>query len=109
MAQSSLLYIGIAGTVLALDRATGKEVWRTELKGSDFVNVVQHDGDLFATAKGELFCLDPSNGKVRWKNQLKGMGRGLITIAGAGQQTVLSQEKRRRDQEAASAAAAASA
>jgi outer membrane protein assembly factor BamB len=108
MAQSSLLYIGIAGTALALDRATGKEVWRTELKGSDFVNVVQHDGDLFATAKGELFCLDASNGKVRWKNQLKGMGRGLITIAGAGQQTVvLSQEKRRRDQEAASAAASA--
>jgi outer membrane protein assembly factor BamB len=106
MAQRSLLFIGIAGTVLALDRATGEEVWRTELKGSDFVNVVQHDGDLFATAKGELFCLEASTGKVRWRNQLKGMGRGLITIAGAsGQQTVLSQEKRRRDQEAAAASA----
>ena len=27
------LGIGIKGTVLALDRATGNEVWRTELKG----------------------------------------------------------------------------
>jgi hypothetical protein len=39
MAQSSLIYIGIAGTVVALDRATRTEVWRSDLKGNDFVNV----------------------------------------------------------------------
>ena len=39
MAQSSLIYIGIAGTVVALDRTTGTEVWRSDLKGNDFVNV----------------------------------------------------------------------
>jgi outer membrane protein assembly factor BamB len=104
MAQRSLLFIGVGGAALALDRATGEEVWRTELKGSDFVSVVQSEKDLLATAKGELFCLDAATGKIRWKNQLKGMGRGLISIATSdGQQPVLAQEQRRRDQEAASA------
>jgi outer membrane protein assembly factor BamB len=38
------IYIGIRGTVVALDRASGAEIWRADLKGSDFVNVVL-DGD----------------------------------------------------------------
>jgi outer membrane protein assembly factor BamB len=90
-----------------LDRATGEEVWRTELKGSDFVNVVQNEADLFATAKGELFCLDAAPGKVRWRNQLKGMGRGLISIAASGgQQIVLAREPMHREEEAAAVSAA---
>ena len=40
MAQTSLIFIGIAGTVVALDRSTGQELWRTNLKGCDFTNVV---------------------------------------------------------------------
>lgn len=101
--QSSVIIIGIGGNVVALDRATGQEVWRTRLKG-DFVNVAFLDGDLFATASGELFSLDAATGKVRWQNPLKGLGRGLVTIAapGGGQAVVLS-EKKQRD-EAASAA-----
>jgi outer membrane protein assembly factor BamB len=104
----SLVYIGIAGHVIALDRSTGEEVWRSYLKGSDFVNVAVVDGSIYATSKGELFCLDPANGRVRWQNQLKGLGRGLVTIAGSdGQQTILMREKQRRDEEAAAASAAA--
>ena len=102
MPQPSMLYIGICGSVLALDRASGEELWRTDLKGADFVNVVFHEGDLFATAKGVLFCLDPATGNIRWKNSLKGLGHGLITIAApTGQQTVLAREKRKRDDDAA--------
>ena len=97
MAQSSLIYIGIAGT-----GATGTEVWRSELKGNDFVNVSLQDGDLFATAKGELFCLDPSTGNIRWQNPLKGLGWGFITIAtSGGQQAVVMGEKNQRDAAAA--------
>jgi glucose dehydrogenase len=104
MAQSNLFFIGIAGTVLALDRATGEDVWRTELKGSDFVNVALQDGDLLATAKGELFCLDAATGQIRWRNKLKGMGTGLISIATTAGQTVLAREKKKRDDASASAA-----
>ena len=51
MAQTGLIFIGIAGNVVALDHATGQEMWRTRLKG-DFVNVVLQDGDLYATTSG---------------------------------------------------------
>lgn len=106
MAQKGLVYVGISGTVVALDRGTGQEIWRTELKGSDFVNVALQDADLYATAKGELFCLDPASGKIRWQNSLKGLGRGLITIATpGGQQSVVMREKQQRDEAAAAAAA----
>jgi outer membrane protein assembly factor BamB len=104
MTQTGLIFIGIAGTVVAFDRSTGQERWRSDLKGSDFTNVVLQDGDLFATTRGELFCLDPATGVIRWQNPLKGLGRGLVTIATPGsQQTVLMREKRQRDDMAAAA------
>jgi outer membrane protein assembly factor BamB len=86
MAQSSTIFVGIAGRVVALDRATGTELWRSELKGRDFVNVVQLDGDLYAATKGELFSLNPADGSIRWRNGLKGLGWGLISIASADSQ-----------------------
>jgi outer membrane protein assembly factor BamB len=110
MAQNSLVFIGIAGTVVALDRATGAEVWRTALKGTDFVNVALQDGDLYAAARGELFRLDPTTGNIRWQNPLKGLGRGLVTIATAnGQQTVVMREKKKRDEAEAAAGASGAA
>ena len=103
MAQSGTIFIGIAGTVVALDRTIGGEVWRCELKGRDFVNVTVQDGDLYASAEGELFCLDSSTGNIRWRNPLKGLGWGLITIASSySRQSIVMQEKRQRDQSAAS-------
>jgi outer membrane protein assembly factor BamB len=102
MAQSGTIFIGIAGTVVALDGTTGGEVWRCELKGRDFVNVVVQDGDLYASAAGELFCLDSSTGNIRWRNPLKGLGWGLITIASSdSRQSVVMHEKQQRDENAA--------
>ena len=110
MATKNLLYIGIKGTALALDRATGQEVWRAELKGSDFVNVVLDGDELYAATKGELFRLDPGSGAVVWRNAMPGLGWGLVTIGtSANQQAVSMGEKKRRDQQAAAAAAAAGA
>jgi outer membrane protein assembly factor BamB len=99
------IYLGIRGYVLAVDRATGQELWRTRLKGSDFVNVVLDGGALFATARGELYRVDPVTGSILWTNRLAGLGRGLITLAGAGQ-AVSAAEKQRLDAAAAAASAA---
>jgi outer membrane protein assembly factor BamB len=113
MKTSDLVFIGIKGSVLALDRATGQQVWATHLKGFDFVNVIVQDGAVLASCYGEIFCLDPVTGDALWHNPLKGFGRGLATIAtehnpGDGNAPVLV-EKRRRDEAAAASAAAASA
>jgi outer membrane protein assembly factor BamB len=112
MKTAPLVFIGIKGSVVALNRATGQQVWATQLKGSDFVNVVLQEGAVLATCRGEAFCLDPFTGTVMWHNPLKGFGLGLATIAvdqspGGGNASALA-EKRRRDEQAAAAGAAAS-
>ena len=101
---SNAIYLGIKGTVVALNRATGEELWRTTLKGSDFVNVVLDGNQLYAATKGELFCLDTKTGEPRWHNNLTGMGLGLISIATtSGNQVLSAQEKLQRDAAAAAA------
>jgi len=107
MKTSELVFIGIKGSVVALNRATGQQVWATHLKGSDFVNVFVQDEAVLATCCGEIFCLDALTGNAMWHNPLKGFGTGLATIAtehnpGNGNTPVLA-EKRRRDEEAAAA------
>jgi outer membrane protein assembly factor BamB len=109
MKTSDLVFIGIKGSVVALDRASGLQVWSTHLKGSDFVNVALYGEIVLASCCGEIFCLDPFSGKALWHNPLKGFGLGLATIAtdytpGMTNAAVLAQ-KQRSDQEAASAAA----
>lgn len=97
MDTSKYLYIGVHGTVVALNRSTGEEVWRAELKGGDFVNVVLDGGGLYATTKGEIYAVNPQTGNILWHNTLPGMGLGLVTIASQG--SIASEyEKRLRDQ-----------
>jgi outer membrane protein assembly factor BamB len=111
MAHSKIIYLGVKGSVVAVNSETGVPVWSTVLKGAEFVNVVLDGNNLFATMRGEIFCLDPQGGGIRWHNPLKGYGLGLITIAGEGipQGAVLGAEKIRRDQQQAAAAASSGA
>jgi outer membrane protein assembly factor BamB len=101
---SDVVFIGMRGCVMALDRRTGFEIWRTALKSCNFVNVSLDGPDLFATTVGEIFCLDPGTGRIRWNNALRGMGYGLICIAGASTQAPIAEEYHRQ-QDSASAAA----
>jgi outer membrane protein assembly factor BamB len=108
-----LLYVGIKYSVVAIETASGTEVWRTPLKGGSFVNVIKSGNRLYAANEGELFCLDPLSGGVLWHNPLKGLGRGVVTLvgpesAGADEQQILAvaEELRRREQQRQAAAAA---
>lgn len=105
----AIVHIGIRGTALALDRATGAEVWRTPLKGAGFVNLVFDRGYLFATTKGEVFCLDPVDGQILWTNPMRGMGLGLATIAtpGASSQSIMAEFIQQQEAAAHSAGATA--
>lgn len=110
MAQSKTIYLGIKGSVLAVDATSGAALWTAHLKGSDFVNVVLDGEHLFAATHGEIFCLNPMTGQVRWHNPLKGYGWGLVSITGEGIGSspfpVFAHEKRRREEQAASNSAA---
>ena len=85
--RAGIVYVGLKAAVIALDRRTGAEVWRTPLKGgvgrsSSFVTL-QRDGDiLYAGVGGEIWGLDPKSGTVLWHNPLKGLGYGIVSILG---------------------------
>ena len=96
--NEKIVFFGIKGTALALDRTTGREIWRTELKGCDFVNMVLDGNNLFATTRGEVFCLDPATGRIRWNNPLKGLGWGLVTIATTDVSSVAAMAENQRQQ-----------
>jgi outer membrane protein assembly factor BamB len=107
MTASTLIFVGIHGSVAALEPSTGTLIWKTRLKGSDFVNVIRTENELYAATKGEVYCLDPATGQVRWNNPLRGLGLGLVCMAvpGAQPNQAAVGEKRRREQAAAAAAA----
>ena len=110
MSALNFVFLGINGSVIALDETTGNQVWATRLKGSDFVNLILNENKLYATTKGEIFCLDPGTGKILWQNPLRGMGHGLVCIAAPGSQPNLtSMIKKKKDQEDAAATAAVTA
>jgi outer membrane protein assembly factor BamB len=77
-----LVYVGLAGSVVALDRTTGAERWRTRLKRNQAV-ILASDGErLYATTMGAAFCLDPATGTLLWENPLKGLGYGIASVLG---------------------------
>ena len=104
-AIEDLIYIGIKGSVHALDRATGVTRWSTSLKGFGFVNLVRDQNILIAGTKGEIFCLDPVTGSIIWNNGLKGAGFGIATIVtgDAQQNTAAIVEEDRQEQQRKSA------
>jgi outer membrane protein assembly factor BamB len=110
MPQPRIIFLGVKGSVIALNRATGCQLWATSLVGADSVNVALDGDNLYATTRGEIFCLDSKTGDARWHNPLKSFGYGLVTIAGEGitpaNQNALMAEIVRQQQAAAAASSA---
>ena len=81
MNSNDIIFLGITSSVVALERSTGKELWRTKLKGAGGFATVLCDGrNVFAGSRGKFYCLD-LDGKLLWQNELSGLGYGLISIA----------------------------
>src|SRR5262245_8903094 len=80
------VYVGIASSVVALDKDRGEVAWSTRLrKTTALVSLLVEGGRIDAVASGEISCLDALTGEVLWHNELKGYGRGWAILGGAGQ------------------------
>ncbi|MFK8010808.1 MAG: PQQ-binding-like beta-propeller repeat protein [Marinicellaceae bacterium] len=77
----SHLYLGIKGSVVCIEKSSGKELWSTKLKSMHITNIICLSGQIFAYTKGHLFCIDKDFGKIIWENSLPGYGYGPCIFA----------------------------
>ena len=110
MSASDRVFVGIKGSVLALNRADGSILWQTKLKGIDYVALVSEGEEVFGIVYGEVFCLDASTGAIKWHNPLRGWGTSLASLLIPGGQNDtqgnLNAKVRRREEEERARAAA---
>ncbi len=106
MANPELAFVGIRGSVVALDKISGSRAWETKLKGAGFVTLLVDDGRVLAGAQGEIFCLDAATGEILWHDGLKGYGLGLVSLATKYGNSDLSAMAAEQTQQEASSAAA---
>jgi hypothetical protein len=78
-----LLFVGTHGHVVAVNKFTGKETWRTSLPstGWSIVALLVEEGVLYAASKGHVFALDPASGAIFWENPLPGLGSDHSCLA----------------------------
>lgn len=106
MTIDQLVFVGLNGYALALDRDSGEIVWSNNEMKSGYVTMLLDYDRLIVSTNGYIYCLDPLTGNILWHNPLKGYGAGaptsLVSVRGQSSQTVIEQAA------AAAAAAAAS-
>ena len=110
-----LLFAGTHGWVAALEKFTGKEVWRTSLPktGWSVVTLLHEDGVLFAATGGRVFALNPATGEIAWENGMSGLGSSHFCLATTRQSPnagamPLPQIAQSQEEQAASSGAASS-
>ncbi|MBK7781967.1 MAG: PQQ-binding-like beta-propeller repeat protein [Ardenticatenia bacterium] len=83
-----LVFVGFNARIAALDRNSGKLVWRWRAsQGSGFVALHLDRDLLIASVYGYTYALDPLTGKTQWFNTLQGFGVGIPCIASASGST----------------------
>lgn len=89
IAQGRLFAMDAGANVSALEAASGRQIWRVDLRpekrrgDSSGGGVAFADGKLYAsTGYGEVMALDPANGAVLWRKKVGGPVRGAPTVVG---------------------------
>ena len=90
-----LVFVGLNGYVVALDRDSGTIVWSNNELKSGYVTLLLDGDRLIVSTNGYIFCLDPLTGRTLWHNPMSGYGFGtptaLVSVRGHGSQTVIEQ------------------
>jgi outer membrane protein assembly factor BamB len=109
MTVDQLVFVGLNGYALALNRDSGEIVWSNDQMESGPVTLLLDGDRLIASTGGYLFCLDPLTGKVLWNNPLKGYGlpapAALVSVRGQSTQLLAAQQAAAADETTAVIAA----
>ena len=79
MTVDQLIFVGLNGYALALDRDRGEIVWSNNQMHSGYVTLLLDGDRLIASTNGYIYCLDPLTGEIVWHNPLRGYGVGAPT------------------------------
>src|SRR5262245_27707581 len=79
MTIDQLIFVGLNGYAVALDRDTGEIVWSNNQLKSGYVTLLLDGDRLIVSTNGYMYCLDPLTGRIRWHNPLTGYGLGAPT------------------------------
>jgi|GEM_PF-991051 len=74
-----LIFVGLNGYALALDRDSGEIVWSNDKMRSGYVTLLLDGDRLIVSTNGYMYCLDPLTGQIQWHNPLTGYGAGTPT------------------------------
>ncbi len=75
-----LLFTGTGRTVTAIDRLTGRPVWRVKVGGvfSSSISMILLQGtELYVGRAGYVYCMEAHSGRVLWE---RGVGSGAFTL-----------------------------
>src|SRR2546423_11278850 len=105
MTVDDLVFVGLNGYALALNRETGELVWSNNNMKSGYVTLLLDGDRLIVSTNGYIYCLDPLTGEMLWNNPLRGYGMGspasLISVRGQSSQTLMQQAAAQKSAQAA--------
>jgi outer membrane protein assembly factor BamB len=111
MGIEQLIFVGLNGRVMAMDRDTGRLAWewQSPKPKRGFVTVMLDGDRLVVGLGGYLYCLDAGTGRVFWQNPLTGYGLGMFSFASVRGHSLGSEAaaQAQADEESASASASA--
>lgn len=95
MSIDNLIFVGLNGYALALDRNSGEIVWSNNDMKSGYVTLLLDGDRLIVSTNGYIYCLDPRSGQTLWSNPLRGYGVGaptaLVSVRGQSSQVLTHQ------------------
>jgi len=104
MRIDELIFVGLNGTVLAMDRQNGRAIWewQSPKPSRGFVSLMLDGDRIMAGLGGYLYCLDAATGKLLWQNPLTGYGLGICSFVSVrGQSHAFGAAQQETDDEAA--------
>jgi outer membrane protein assembly factor BamB len=105
MLVNQLIFVGLNGYAVALDRDTGEIVWSNDQLRNGYVTLMLDGDRLIVSTNGFIYCLDPCTGKTLWHNPMTGYGYGVTSLTSVrGQSHGLAQAAEQATAAAASTA-----
>jgi outer membrane protein assembly factor BamB len=94
MSIDQLIFVGLNGYAVALDRDSGEIAWSNDDMESGYVTLLLDGDRLIVSANGYMYCLDPLTGTTLWHNPLKGYGvapAAVVSARGQSAHTLIQQ------------------